>query len=432
MLENKNLLVIAYYFPPIKAIGSIRTYFLTKNLIKKDWNILLFTTGGYKFLQNDKLLNKLKKVQYKYLPTFDLQMIKRLFNRKNYIKKEENSVSFQKYTQKISFFKKLRNSFPLNIHYEGGIIYIFFGILYGIYYIKKNNIKYIYSTFSPISNHIVAYFLKLIYRNCYWVADFRDLPFGDSETVILFRALQNKINKIIFTKTDAIVVVSEGLKHILEKYNHNIEIITNGFEFENHNNEPGFCEKEKNFTITYTGALYGGKRDAEILFKSIQELKYENKIKDNIKLVYAGTDSSIWEMWASKYDIKECSDIRGELSLEDTKELQRNSTVNLMLTWATKKEKGMLTGKFYEYLSTMKPIVCLINGEKDPEIEEKFKSINCGYIFYENTIELKQVIEELYNKWEQNTLVNMYNKEELLKYTYNNLSMKLTNIYMSK
>lgn len=426
-LKNNKVLFITYYFPPIKAIGSLRPYFLSKNLIKKGWDVFIFTTKGHKFLQNDDCLLKLKKAMYVYLPSFDLQMLKNIIGKRN----NKNSTVIKNNT-KSSFFQKLRNSFPLNIHYEGGLIYIFFGIIYGIYYIKKYDIRYIYSTFSPLSNHIMAYFIKLFCKNCYWVADFRDLPFGDSDNEIYFKSFQRRINNLIFKKSDVIVTISEGLKSSLKKYNSNIHVINNGFEVEIDKTKYKKQEKEKIFNIVYTGALYTGKRDASILFKAIRELIDHKKISNDIRIIYAGKDGNTWQGWTKKYSLEDYADIKGELTASEAKLLQRKASINLMLTWATKKEKGILTGKFYEYLNAQKPILCLINGDKDREIEQKFKELNCGYVIYDDEKELKNIIELNYVNWQKNMIENMYNTEELKKYSYENLSKELSDIFQAK
>lgn len=426
---NKSILIISYYFPPIKAIGGIRTYNFTKYLSIKGWETTVFTTSTWKFLDNESFFSKLKNTKYVYIPSFDLQVIRKIFKSGKTTNKSTASNNFDNDISKTSFMQKIRNSFPFNISYEGGFIYIVFGVIYGLYYVKRHKIKYIYSTFSPNANHIVAYIIKILSPNIYWVADFRDLPYGDSEAKLFMKNFHLSLNKKIYTKSDAIITVSEGLKNTICKYNNNIHVINNGVdlnikEFIHTENKTNF------FNIVYTGSLYAGKRDAELLFKVVHKLKNSKNLQ-NIRLIYAGRDGNIWKYWSEKYNLQENVIIHSLLNTEEVKKIQSGASINLMLTWSTKKEKGILTGKFYEYLSYSKPIICMVNGDKDNEIEEKFTKLNCGLVVYSDEKKLSQYIEDYFQQWQQSKFVSIsYNKYELEKYTSKYLTNELENILL--
>ena len=424
-MNEKKLLIIAYYFPPIKAVGSLRSYYFAKNLLGRGWNISIITTKYFKYLQNDSFLSKLREVKYNYLPSFDLHMIKTILSSKSNLNK--NNKPNLKPTAKKSISKKVRSSFPLNIMYEGGFIYIIFGFLFGLYYVKKNNIKYIYSTFSPYSNHIIAYLIKLIYKDIFWVADFRDLPFGENDTEIFFKSFQCKMNSIICKKANAITTISSGMKNSLLKYNNNIHVITNGFDMKIEELIQKKLPKPKEFNIVYTGMLYQGQRDASIIFKTVRKLLDDKKLPENLKLVYAGKDSNLWKQWSIEYNLEHYIDIKGIITRKEASLLQGSASINLMLTWATKNEKGILTGKLFEYLSTLNPIVCIINGVKDMEIENIFTSLNCGGVFY--TDEVDKVYDAIKNIYINDKV--QYNLKELEKYSYSYLSNRLEKIYLT-
>lgn len=174
--------------------------------------------------------------------------------------------------------------------------------------------------------------------------------------------------------------------------------------------------------------LYSGQRDASILFKVVKELILKDEKYRKIRLVYAGKDSSLWNSWAEKYELKENILVKGVISREEAIKLQKNASLNLLLTWSSKTQKGILTGKLFEYLSASKPIICIINGTQDEEIEYMFRNINCGFVVYENSDEIiKNKLIELFD----NNLIK-YNYDELFKYSYTYLSKKLEGIYDKK
>jgi len=330
--------------------------------------------------------------------------------------------------------QKIRNSFPFNISYEGGFLYILIGIILSLYNIKKNNINFIYSTYSPNSNHIIAYFLKLFLPKLIWIADFRDLPCGDSEGKIFFKKFQLCINKIIYSKANALVTVSSGIRDVMLKYNKNITVINNGFDKNVQFLKKTIHSNTTTFNIVYTGSLYGGKRDCSLLFQTIRSLLNKKLISEDIRLIYAGRDGNIWNYLSTQYNLDKYSENHGLLSMEHVQQLQKKAALFLMVTWSTKIETGILTGKFYEYLSYIKPIICLINGNKDLEIEKKFKEINCGKVVYSSSnLELEKFIVSNYKEWKVNKIIDSkYNYKELENYTSANLTKKLTSMFFKE
>ena len=430
-LSNKDqILFISYYFPPLKAIGSLRTYYFAKFLNLKGWKISVITTNAYKVLETDTYLKPLENIKKIDILTFDLQMLKNILSNRNLSKNiEVNKIETKKMVLKKILFK-LRNSFPLNVLYEGGFLYIIIGIYKGSKTLKSSNIKNIYSTFSPFSNHIIAYFIKLLNKDSYWVADFRDLPFGDNDTDMFFKSFQKYLNKVVIKRADKVTTISEGLKKVLVKYNENVEVLTNGYDDMEISIKENIDKNINNnhFDIVYTGMLYSGQRDASILFKVVKELILENEKYRKIRLVYAGKDSFLWNTWAQKYELQKNILVKGIISREEARKLQNNASLNLLLTWSSKTQTGILTGKLFEYLSTSKPIICIINGTKDGEIENMFEKINCGIVAYENSDEIiKKKIIQLFD----NSVIE-YNYDELFKYSYRYLSKQLEDIYAKR
>lgn len=130
LFDNNKILFISYYFPPLKAIGSLRTYYFAKFLNLKGWKISVITTNAYKVLETDTYLKPLETIKKIDVLTFDLQMLKNILRNKNISIVEVNKIQTKKTIFKKILFK-LRNSFPLNILYEGGLLYIIIGIYKG-------------------------------------------------------------------------------------------------------------------------------------------------------------------------------------------------------------------------------------------------------------------------------------------------------------
>ena len=302
----------------------------------------------------------------------------------------------------VKFFRKFIDSFPMNsLIGEGGFFYILNGTLRGLMLIRKNKINQLYSSFRPIADHIIAFNLKLFFPGIKWIADFRDLPVDNFRKNTFMPAFQLWLMKKLLKKANHVITVSEGLNDNLSKIKPGSKVIRNGFYrlF-----IPKKNQSKDHFTITYTGSLYSEFRKPDLLFNILRIYIDEGKINENeIKLVYAGKDSSTWNSRIDNYGLKKISIDLGELSLEESVELQVNSHILLLLTWSGNDNTGILTGKLFEYLSSGNPIFALINGSKDEEIEDIFNSYKSGRVFYEEDTEsLKSSLMNYYNEWKQN------------------------------
>jgi hypothetical protein len=90
----------------------------------------------------------------------------------------------------------------------------------------------------------------------------------------------------------------------------------------------------------------------------------------------------------------------GMLSREEAERIQHRSHVNLLLTYSTDALQGNLTGKLYDYLAARRPILVVINGPKDTEIESLIESLSAGAVVYDNDVRgTARFIKQEYERW---------------------------------
>ncbi len=105
-----------------------------------------------------------------------------------------------------------------------------------------------------------------------------------------------------------------------------------------------------------------------------------------------------------------------------------------MATWNTNKEKGVLTGKLFEYMMFKKPILALVTGEKNAEIENILKDLNFGFTFYNdysNINDFKNYILFLYHEKIINNKKIIEESEKVSKYDFQNLTQKYIDLLKS-
>lgn len=395
----------------MKAVGCVRNYNIAHQLNKEN-DVLILSTSNSKGLTSPQF--DLSTFSIKHIPTLDLYHIK---NRSKGKRNKKSSTG----TLNPSLLPRILNSFPFNISVrEGGIVYI----LLSYFAMMKFRPEVIYSSFSPYSDHFVCYLYKLFNPKVRWITDFRDLHVDPEYDNIIWRSFQERVDQKIFGRADLLTTVSKGLAEHLYKYSNNVAVMRNGI-----GDKTKVIDNENTsdtFDITYTGMLYAGRRDPSVLFEVLNGLVADSLVeRQDIKIVYAGTEGGQWSSIAEKYAIDDLVEDKGMVSYSESLALQRSSAINLLLSWATKEQKGILTGKFYEYLVANKPIVLVINGVEDKEFEDIFDDLNAGVVSYNDQKSKKALREYVllqYQSWRTNKKTEgVINKEVLQNFKWSSI-----------
>ena len=251
---------------------------------------------------------------------------------------------------------------------------------------QLRNFDIIFSTFPPIGCLQAGRFIKQK-ENAKWIVDFRDLMDNAAFTPLL-RFLNKRIQIKYLNDADICLCVSEGnTKRLAElkngKFVKKIQTVYNGYEASLEKNTEPIGIIDNFLHISYTGAIYGF-RDASPLFLAIKSLGAENKIK----IDYAGHDCSVLKQQAAKYGIEEIVIDHGYLTSTEVMKMQNEMDLFLVLSWNTRQDQGILTGKFYEALQCKKPVIALVQGNKsDSELKRLIDKYRLGFCYEEATKE---------------------------------------------
>ena len=413
-MTKVKIFYVTYYFPPIHSIAVERNYHLAASLAKiMHEKVSVFTTSNRRiFPKQNKSIDFFKVYE---LFTFDYRtIISIIFPRKQTIHfaEEEKGSIF------LKFLIKVNESFPFNVFLgEGGILYIIHGFWKLLW--KVNNCsckKIIITSYRPTSNIIIGYLFKCLKSDITWVINFHDIPIQPKRQNVIMPRLQHKFWKKMVAKADHIVAVSAGVGASLERYGKKSEIVTNGV-----NLRQPVSASNKKFTFLFTGSLYKGLIEPDYFFNLVSEMVNEGSLSaPDLSIIYAGKDNQMWFEQVEKYtNLLECVKMYGVISHNDSILLQQSANVNLLLTWSDAETKGTLTGKFYEYLGARNPILCIVNGQTDTNINNAFGELECGKVIYGNELDdlykAKQFISMLYWSWRDKKFENQYLKIEKLQ-----------------
>ncbi len=362
----KSALLIHYYFPPIHSIGVLRNFYLAKEFHKRFETVKVLTTSNQNILPSSSMQG---------LETMDVEILKT----KDYRSKRSQSMHFDEKKKKNALFqfaRRMIDSYPLNILIgEGGSTYIKEGIKKGSEFLKQNPQAFIFTSFRPYADLYIGAQLKKKFPNVKWVVDFRDLHVDPMYKNVNFPNFQIRKNKNLLSNAEFITTISNGLGSKLAKYNKEVLTIYNGI----HKRAKKQKRKSEKFNICYTGSLFGDKRDPSPLLEWLSNQK-NNIDHGNIEIHYAGKDGALFQDYVDKYGLKNSFINHGMITHTEAKKLQERSHINLLLTSVTKGYEGVLTGKLFEYLGGTSPILAIVKGGRDKELESILRQTEAGIV----------------------------------------------------
>jgi len=389
-----GILLLAYYYPPLKSMGSMRAYYLSHEFLHHfDQVAVLSTTNAMRLEQEQLPISKDISVQY--IPTFDYRTITSARSQKSHYKEETKSGLLGQVAVKAL------NSFPISsIIGEGGYRYRRAAFRAACDLIEQGTITHLWSSFRPYADHEIAAQLKAKYPQLVWIADYRDIHVDVLKDNVYWRGYQKSKATKLMANADLVTTISQGcldhLKHIGQRqivlYN-GLPALTN----ESANPELSYDKLQ----ITFTGSLYGDSRDPSLVLRAIALLISSGKLDPaKISINYAGKDAAKWRSWMEKYQLLSISTIHGMLPYYKSLELQQRSHINLLLTFSHPDVLGAVTGKMLEYLQSRKLILCIIKGVRDLEIERFISRYSHGSTFYSDADTLQPMCDFIAKAYE--------------------------------
>lgn len=431
----KNVLIIAYYFPPSGGPGVQRVLKHIKYLPEFNWNPIVLTVenGQYPAI-DESLLDQIppKTIIYRS-HIFEPHDLYRFFTGKkketaidvNVIKKEGQKLSVR---EKISEFIRATFFIP-----DGRAFWIYSSKKVVHEILEKHKIDMIYSSSPPYTCSLIARNIK---RNSSipWVAGFRD-PWTDFISApkrwFIPKAIDKAMEFSVFNEADAIEVAWEGImKDALKKYpkidQNKFFHIPNGFDSDDY---PKLnYQKNDRFTITYTGSMYGRRNPLSFL-TALKNLIYSNSIKSKqIKIRFIGRFGTEVEAMFEQFPYKDCLEILPYIPHNKSIEYLLRSDALLLIVDESKESQEIVPGKVYEYLGTKRPIIAI--APQESAISKLLNECGSGYIAHQSEIEkIEHIIKTLYIYWKNDFKGFNPNLHNIYKYERKNATKELSNLF---
>ena len=275
---------------------------------------------------------------------------------------------------------RLRQSFPfLYLTDDGGPVYRRQAYRQAVRLIETAGITTIFSSFRPWSDHLVACRLKRRFPHLHWIADFRDLHADPVRQDVWWPTLQRWWARRIVRQADEVWGVSDGQVEHLRQINPRATTRRNRLlALPPARTAP----RTERFTIVYTGSLYGRLQSIDPLVTGLNDLVATGDlIADDIELIYRGKDAGLWARWVEDLHPEIRCNTQGYVSPMSAHKLQQDAQLLLLLSWSAPTYYGVLTAKLYDYLQAGRPILALVNGPQDPELQEIIEGSCAGRVY---------------------------------------------------
>lgn len=290
-------------------------------------------------------------------------------------------------------------------------------------WLAENHVDAIVSTGPPHTMHLIALKLKLK-TGIPWLADFRDpwtnidfyqdlhlTPWADRK--------HHKMELKVLHNADEVVVISQSMKSDFQKIrNRPYTVITNGFDKADTDHVD--TKIDVKFTISHIGSM-AKTRNPENLWKALKLLseRIPGFVDDLIIQLVGTVDFSVIEM-LNKYNLSSNFQKIDYIPHDQIIEIQKRSRVLLLLINDTPNAKVILPGKFFEYMASGRPILCI--GPHDGDAAQIIKETHSGFVADNSDLEdIIKILTTLYQNYKENqdTLVPyniaQYSREQLTK-----------------
>jgi glycosyltransferase involved in cell wall biosynthesis len=419
---NKKVLIISFYYPPRKGVAGNRISGLTKYLPKYGWTPVLLTA-------------KLPAPSDQNIEIIESDYSDKIFKIKSFLGYNHDRSFYDENPILRSTVKTNKTTFINRFLYSLQWLLLFpdryagwakSAIKDADNYLISNHVDIIFSSSGPIISHVIASQISKKY-NIPWVADYRDL-WSQSHYLEIIRLLKN-IAEIYEKKLlkNAIHITS-----VTQKYTNQLSqlhkkpgaVIVNGYDEE----EVKPVAPETIFSFIYTGQLYMGKRDPELLFNTLLELTRDNFIdRKLIKVKFYGSKDNWTQRLIEKYNLQDLVYQMGVVQRDEIIKIQRKGQFLLLLNWDNPDDEGNIPAKLFEYFAAQRPIISL--GTTKGIVYDIINKTKTG-IATNDLNELKRFIRNNYEQFIMNNAVPYEpDFKELTYYSQNNMAKKFSDLF---
>jgi glycosyltransferase involved in cell wall biosynthesis len=402
----KKVLIITYYWPPAGGAGVQRWLKLCNYLLENDIQPIVITVDErvasyplYDYSLEKELSPNI--IVYRTKSFEILNLYKRLSPKKQIPYAGFTNENKSGVIQKISKF--VRGNFFIP---DARIGWNKHALKKAKEIILAHKIKTVITTSPPHSSQLIGLELKKS-LNINWIADLRDpwteiFYYNEFNHTNWAKRKDAFLEKTVLEKSDAIITVSDFIKQrfvskTLQPIAKKTFVISNGYDQTDFENVQ--ISKNNGFRMVYTGTL-SNDYPISLIINALKNMSGDSKFQEMFLLDFFGNANlSIQEKFKtiSNLKVKFYPHVSHSQSISEL----LNSEVLLLIIPQSKNNKGILTGKLFEYLASKKTIVAI--GPTDGDAAKIIEQCGAGKMFdYSDTNGFLNYMNQLFSQFLEN------------------------------
>lgn len=383
---KKNILIIAYSYPPDIAPGAQRPYALAKLLDKSKYNVKVITC------QNSDFQRKKDKTDSEDDAIKLISIKSRIGSSAANLR--QGTVKKNSKTTTLSKIKSVLFKIGQQLIFPDKAMFWYPNV---IAYLKQNqdiiaNASVVFSTSPGATNHRIARFIKRKNKNVRWIADFRDFNYVENwEGKQGIKAiLHKKLETTIINEATYLTFVTQTMYKAYQKfyprYKDKMYCVYNGFD----KGLPVPSKTVNNkLSFFYAGSFYNGLRSPFHLMQLLDRAIQENLLKkEDVEIKIAGNieDEIIAAMHS--YQSFDCVKFLGSIPRAEVLKHMEESTFLWLIVANIKSHYQTIPIKLFEYIAARRPMVNFapIVSESSQIVQEN----NLGYNFDTSNFDVEE------------------------------------------
>ncbi|HVZ39210.1 MAG TPA: glycosyltransferase [Candidatus Kapabacteria bacterium] len=390
----KNVLIVAYYFPPSGGPGVQRVLKYVQYLREFGWEPTVLTVRDGNFPARDESLlkeipNGVRVIRTEIFEPYDAY--RKLTGKEkgtaidvNTIRKEGAKISM---SERIAEFVRATFFIP-----DARIGWYRHAYRAGLDAIARYGIDAIYSSSPPYTCALIARGLKRR-TGLPWVAGFRD-PWTRFITTpdrwAIPAAIDRRLERSVFTEADAVEVAWLGIrKDALGKYPSldasKFHHLPNGFDSADYPVVDASTRTDNRYTVTYTGSMYG-RRNPDAFLKAVELLAQRGDIDPaNIRLRFIGRfGDEVMQMFRSSM-LGSAIEVVGYMAHRESIAQLLLADALLLVVDECDESDEVVPGKVYEYIGSGRPLMAI--APEKGAIADLVAETRAGFVAHQSNIE---------------------------------------------
>lgn len=426
---KKKVLIITYYWPPGGGAGVQRWLKFVKYLPQHGWQPVVYTPLNGEMPVLDASLEKdippgtiIIKTPIREPYAFYKKLV-------GAGKGERINTGFLTEKKRPGLAEKISVWIRGNLFIpDARCLWISPSVRYLKKWLKENPVDAIVSSGPPHSMHLIASKLSKD-TGIPWLADFRD-PWTNIDyypDLMLTTAADRKHHRLeeeVVRGASRVVVVGNSMREEFEtKYRRPVTVITNGYDEEDRG-EAGVADTGK-FVMAHIGTLVRS-RNPENLWLAIRELTdAQPAFASKLSIRLTGkVDLSVRES-LRKLELERFVTYVDYLPHDQVGREQQSASVLLLILNNTPNARGIITGKLFEYLASLRPVLCIgpPDGDAAAILNESGGGTTCNF---DDLSSIKQTLSDLFNRYLQQE--NITSGSNIEQYSRKSLTAKLVGV----